>query len=74
MIYCVKFDEVVNHLRSQGFQRHKQIGETVIFVKDDEDLTFHAPNVNGDVPEALVNDALDNAGLPVPSWTVFWCD
>jgi hypothetical protein len=32
------------------------------------------PNVNGDVPEALINDALDNAGLPVPSWRVFWCD
>ena len=74
MIYCVRLKDVLEHLRGQGFEFQEQVGETAIFLRGDENLTVHAPNVNGDVPEALVNDALDNAGLPVPSWRVFWCD
>ncbi len=76
MIYCVAFSEVELHLGGLGFRRVGQTEGTVRFRADRPDrlITVRAPNVNGDVPEALINDAFDAAGLIPPTWNVFWCD
>lgn len=75
MIYCVEFDDVVAHLHDIGF---REIGRSDDFVaferRDGSRLTLRPPNVDGDLPEILANDAFATAGLSVPNWTVFWCD
>ena len=37
-------------------------------------VSLHPPNHAGHVPETLINDAFDVAGLTPPAWDVFWCD
>lgn len=75
MIYCVKFDDVVSHLRENDFREIGRTGDFVAFEREDRArLTLRPPNVNGDIPEILVNDAFETSGLRVPDWIVFWCD
>lgn len=74
MIYCVAFSDVDHHLRSLGLSYVETRDGICIYEKGDEDFAIREPNVNGDLPEMIVNDALNGAGLPVPSWTVRWCD
>ena len=37
-------------------------------------VTLRVPNVEGNVPEILVNGAFEAAGIDVPGWDAFWCD
>lgn len=74
MIYCVSFDEVREYVLSIGFREIARFEETVNFERGAELLTTRRPNVNGHVPESLVNDAFDAASLAPPPWDVFWCD
>ncbi len=76
MIYCVRFSDVERHLHELGFERVGQTEATIRFSADGGArlITVRAPNVNGDVPESLINDAFDTAGLSQPRWDVFWCD
>ncbi len=37
-------------------------------------MTIHKPNVHGDLPEILVNDACDTAGIEPPNLPTHWCD
>jgi hypothetical protein len=74
MIYCVDFDEVERHLSRLGFRRAGRTERNSLFRRADDIVIIHAPNVDGHVPEILVNDAFDAAGLPCPAWHVFWCD
>ena len=69
MIYCIRFEDVVAHLQL-GFRPAAATSESRIFRR----LSIRGPNVDGDVPEILVNDAFDAAGLQPPAWDVFWCD
>ncbi len=75
MIYCVKFDDVVAHLRHVGYREIGRLDDFAAFEREDGSRpTLHRPNVNGDLPEILGNDAFATAGLAIPTWTVFWCD
>ena len=74
MIYCVKFDLIAAHLSDLEFRFVEQTGYTLQYERGDELFTIRAWNENGDLPEIIVNDAFDAAGLPVPQWTVHWCD
>lgn len=75
MIYCVKFDDVAAHRRDIGFREIGRSDDFVAFQREDGSrLTLRPPNVNGDLPEILVNDAFATAGLGVTSWAVFWFD
>lgn len=75
MIYCVRFLDVVSELAKLGFRDVGRTEASVIFARPDgRRAVIHAPNADGNLPEALVNDAFDAAGLIPPSWSVFWCD
>lgn len=75
MIYCIKFSDVEEHLNRLGFAPSGRTEATVRFRAPSGTLiTLRAPNIHGDVPEVLINDAFDAAGLAPPSWVVFWCD
>lgn len=74
MIYCVRFDDVVAHLTGLGFTAAGRTASTFLYQRGEDEFTIRIPNQNGDLPEAIINDALDSAGLPVPRWTVHWCD
>ena len=74
MIYCVRDADILAHLETAGFT---QIGETPegrAFMRGSEALTIRLPNLDGNIPEILVNDAFDAAGLTPPKWDVFWRD
>lgn len=75
MTYCVRFREVAEALASVSYRDVDRIEGVVIFEHPQgRRLYLHAPNENGDIPEMLVNDAFDAAGLDPPAWNVFWCD
>lgn len=75
MIYCVRFSEVVARLTERGFREVGRTETSILFGHPDGDrVVIHAPNLDGNIPEALVDDAFDSAGLIPPSWSVFWCD
>ncbi len=75
MIYCIAHGYILAYLGGLGFS---EIGST------EEAISFEAPggrrivirkaNENGHIPEVLVADAFDTAGVPMPAWDVFWCD
>ena len=75
MIYCVRFAEVVSFLDKLGF---REIGRGEAFrayeLADGTRLTIRPPNADGNLPEILVNDALETSGVTPPTWSVFWCD
>lgn len=74
MIYCVRYEDVVTHLDSIGFRQTNQTAEGRTFRRGIDRLSLRGPNQDGHVPEILVNDAFDAAGLTPPAWDVFWCD
>ena len=74
MIYCVIHAIVLDHLRTLGFEIIGSTNEADVFARGAEIVTIRKPNVNGHIPEILIEDAFDSAGLPPPSLDVFWCD
>lgn len=74
MIYCVKYDEVRRYLLHMGYSQDSEFDNTILFTRGREIVTLRRPNVDGNVPEMLVNGALEAAGLNPPMWSVFWCD
>ena len=74
MIYCVRDEDVVAYILAEGFRQIGGSAEGRAFVKEDLRLSVRAPNQDGHIPEILVNDAFDAAGLVPPTWDVFWCD
>lgn len=74
MIYCVRFRALEEHLYRLGFALFRATSITRVYRRGAEAFTIRAPNVNGDLPEIIVDEALNGAGLPVPAWDVHWCD
>ena len=75
MIYCVADEDVVTHLAGLGYELAVEAQDFRLFQgADGRRLTLRRPNVNGHLPEAIVNDAFDAARLDLPRWDVFWCD
>lgn len=74
MIWGVSFALVEEHLAGLGYRRVRSVMGTILFIKGSEVFTIREPNVNGSLPENLVNDAFDTAGLDVPDWPVGWVD
>ena len=75
MIHCVRFVDVVAFLERGGFAEAGRTEASCIFRHPDgRQVIVRRPNVDGHVPEILVDDAFDAAGLPPPRWDVFWCD
>lgn len=64
MIYCVTHADVLDHLRTRGFESIGRTDETDLFARGAEVVSVRKPNVNGHVPEILIEGALDAAGLP----------
>ena len=74
MIYCFEFDEVEGYLRTLGW---RCVGRTElhgIYGRGEDYITFPRPNVDGKIPETLVNEALDELEIPVPKFEPSWCD
>lgn len=74
MIYCVRHAQGVAYLRELHFDLMGRTDEAELYAAGDRVISIRRPNVNGDVPENLVADAFDAAGLPLPPWNVHWCD
>jgi hypothetical protein len=75
VIYCVQFSDVVEHLRGLGFREVGRVEGQVIFRGPNNKLAIiREPNVNGHLPENIVNDALVTARIDPPNWNTFWCD
>ncbi|MEA2861085.1 MAG: hypothetical protein QOC72_3124 [Methylobacteriaceae bacterium] len=75
MIYCVRFSEVVEYLNSIGFRQVGTVEGQVIFRGSNNKLAIiREPNVHGNLPENIVNDAFYTARLEPPDWDVFWGD
>lgn len=66
MIYCVGFADLERHLEQLGFTLFKASAITCVYRRGDEVFTIRAPNVNGDLPEIVTDEALTLADLPVP--------
>lgn len=75
MIYCIRFADVVADLAVRDYVEIDRSDIAVIFQNSSaRRLYIRPPNQDGHVPEILVNDAFDAAGLIPPAWDVFWCD
>ncbi|MDB5510943.1 MAG: hypothetical protein JWR08_426 [Enterovirga sp.] len=75
MIYCVAFHDVDRHLQNLGFKFAEQVGSTLIYVRDEQTFTIHAPNQTGGIPEIIVDDTFANPRLLAPDVrSLFWCD
>lgn len=74
MIYCVRFADVEAHLEEFGYTFVEAGPLTRLYARGDDEFTIRLPNVNGDLPEIVVDDAFQQAGLTVPRWDVHWCD
>ena len=75
MIYCVRFSEVAGTLRQRGYVEVDRSDIAVVFENNSAHrVSIHPQNRDGHLPEILVNDAFDAAGLEPPAWDVFWCD
>jgi hypothetical protein len=72
LIYCVWFREVEAHLAGLGFERIGETAETVVFVRGETDLVTLRRVER--LPETLMNNAFDRAGLDPPDLQTFWCD
>ena len=66
MIWGYRFAQVEEHLASLGFRRVRTVEGIAIFRKDDEFFTIREPNALGSLPENIVLDAFDAAGLRPP--------
>lgn len=66
MIWGYSFDEVERHLLALGFLRVRVVDGIVLFRRHDVIFTFREPNQDGMLPETLVVDSFDNAGLDPP--------
>ena len=67
MIWGYAFAEIETHLARLGFRRVREVAGTILFSRGDEAFTLRAPNVDGLLPETIVIDAFDRAGLPPPT-------
>lgn len=66
MIWGYRFTEVEAHLEGLGYVRVRLVDGIVIFRSSDAIFTLREPNQDGMLPETVVIDAFDNAGLPPP--------
>ena len=66
MIWGYAFSEIEAHLSTLGFAEVRRVAGTVIFRKDRDIVPIREPNVDGLLPETIVLDAFDAAGLPPP--------
>ena len=65
----------MDHLGQIGFQDADRTGSTIAFERPGSArLLLRMPNTDVNIPEILVHDAFDAAGLSPPKWDVFWCD
>ena len=66
MIWGYEFSEIVEHLGRLGFSRASAVDGNVLFLRGGRIFTIREPNADGRLPETIVADAFDNAGLPPP--------
>lgn len=66
MIWGYGFDEVERHLLALGFFKLRVVDGVVLFRRRDVIFTVREPNQDGTLPETIVVDAFDNAGLEPP--------
>jgi hypothetical protein len=66
VIWGYRFVEIEEHLARLGYRRTGIVEGIVLFRNGDEIFTIREPNVLGSLPENLILDAFDNAGLPPP--------
>ena len=76
MIYCVEGDDLRRWFVANGFRPSGGDAISEIWVRPSTRtiLVVPAPNVLGRVPENLLADAFDTAGVPPPKLPVTWCD
>lgn len=67
MIYHVRFADIAEVLSAVGFEEVGRTEATIIYRREDRRFIIHAPNVNGHLPEILMLDAFDAAGLSPPA-------
>jgi hypothetical protein len=66
LIWGYRFTDIERYLADLGFVPVEEVAEHVLFLRG-ADVTIRKPNVLGMLPENLVNDAFDSAGLPPPT-------
>lgn len=75
MIWGYRFDQVELHLHGLGDVKVRLVDGIVIFRRSDVIFTIREPNQDGMLPETVVVDAFDNAGLePPPQPRTMWTD
>jgi hypothetical protein len=74
VIWGYRFVEVQQHLARLGYQQVGTVEGIVIFRNGEAIFTIREPNVLGSLPENLVLDAFDNAGLPPPEPAAAYVD
>ena len=66
MIWGYRFEAIEQHLATLGYRRVGSVEGIAIFRKGAEIFTLLESNTLGSLPENVVIDAFDNAGLPPP--------
>jgi hypothetical protein len=62
-------------LHGLGFREIGRTKESLAFeAPDGRRIIIRRANENGHIPEIIVADAFDTAGVTMPKWHVFWCD
>jgi hypothetical protein len=76
LIYCVEGDDLRRWFLANGFRQSDGDAISEVWVRPSTGtiLVVPAPNVLGRVPENLLADAFDAAGVPPPKLPVAWCD
>ncbi len=74
MIYCVTFENVVDHLKANGFAFVGTAEPNTLFSVGGAIVTLHQPNQHGDITLIEIESAFDAAGLTVPAFDLHWCD
>jgi hypothetical protein len=76
LIYCVEGDDLRRWFLANGFRPSGGDAISEVWVRPSTGtiLVVPAPNVLGRVPENLLADAFDAAGVPPPKLPVTWCD
>ena len=66
MVWGYSFADIEEHLLALGYVRVRIIDGIVLFRRGDAIFTIRGPNLDGMLPETIVVDAFDNAGMEPP--------
>lgn len=76
MIRCVDVSDLRRWFEQAGFVLFRSVASQEIWVRPGTGVVVAVPppNVFGGIPEELLADAFDAAGVPPPKLPVGWCD